>query len=228
MQIAAENPVTRQWWQPAWMTPLAVLIVAFMAFSVPPYLSLDPARSRVPQAEGFAPHYPLLVAHVVFASVAMVTGCFQIWPWFRRRYTAWHRMMGRLYVLGGVVPAGILGLIIGAVSPFGPTIRASNVLLALVWLTCTIAGFRMALQGRYVEHRRWMTRSVVLTMSVITNRIWAVIFTIILVPQLPTTFGGNEALMVQTIAGVSGWLGWVLPLLVAEWWVVERRPMAAA
>ena len=227
MQIAAENPVMRRWWQPAWMAPLAVLVVGFIAFSIPPYLSLDPTRSRVPQTEGFAPHYPLLVAHVVFGSVAMVTGCFQIWPWFRRRYLGTHRMMGRLYVFGGVVPAGIMGLTIGAVSPFGPTIRASNVLLALVWLTCTIAGFRMARQGRFIEHRRWMIRSVVLTMSVITNRIWAVIASIILIPQLPTTFGGNEAWMVQTIAGLSGWLGWVLPLLVAEWWIVERRPTPA-
>jgi len=224
VQIAMENRTDGQWWRPLWMTPLAVVVVAFIVFSAPPYLSFDPARSRVPQTEGFAPHYPLLVAHVVFASVAMVTGCFQIWPWFRRRYVTAHRVMGRVYVLGGVVPAGLMGLIIGAVSPFGPVIRASNVLLALVWLTCTMAGFRMARQGRFVEHRRWMTRSVALTLSVITNRIWAVIFTIVLLPQLPTTFGGNETLMVQTIAGLSGWLGWVIPLLVTEWWIVERRP----
>jgi hypothetical protein len=67
-----------------------------------------------------------------------------------------------------------------------------------------------------------MTRSFALTMSIITNRVWAVIFTIVLAPQLSTTFGGNEALMIQTIAGLSGWLGWVLPLLAAEWWLVER------
>ena len=42
-------------------------------------------------------------------------------------------------------------------------------------------------------------------------------------PQLATTFGGNEALMVQTIAGLSGWLGWVLPLLITEWWLDARR-----
>jgi hypothetical protein len=80
----------------------------------------------------------------------------------------------------------------------------------------------MAHQHRFVEHRRWMVRSFALTMSVITNRIWAVIATIVLAPELTTTFGGNEMLMVQTIAGLSGWLGWVLPLLVAEWWLVER------
>jgi len=29
--------------------------------------------------------------------------------------------------------------------------------------------------------------------------------------------------MIQSIAGLSGWLGWVLPLLVAEWWLDTRR-----
>jgi type II secretory pathway component PulF len=62
-----------------------------------------------------------------------------------------------------------------------------------------------------------MTRSVVLTFSVITNRVWTVIWVIVLVPQLDTTFGGNQRLMIQTIAGLSGWLGWVIPLVVAEW-----------
>ena len=49
---------------------------------------------------------------------------------------------------------------------------------------------------------------------------------IALVPQLQTTFGGNEALMVQAIAGLSGWLGWVLPLLAAEWFL-DARPVPA-
>jgi len=62
---------------------------------------------------------------------------------------------------------------------------------------------------------------VVLTLSIITNRMWAVVWVITLVPQLQTTFGGNEALMIQSIAGLSGWLGWVLPLLVAEWWLSD-------
>ena len=29
--------------------------------------------------------------------------------------------------------------------------------------------------------------------------------------------------MIQSIAGLSGWLGWVLPLLVTEWWLDTRR-----
>ena len=201
---------------------LAVAALAFIAFALPPYLSLDPARSRIPPPAGVPAYYPLLVVHVVFASIAMATACVQMSPWIRQVRPSWHRLSGRIYIFAGVLPAGLSGLVIGVLTPFGPIIRASNVLLAVLWLTCTLVGFRMAMQGRYADHRRWMVRSITLTLSIIANRIWAVVFTLTLGPQLHTTFGGNEMLMVHAIAGLSGWLGWALPLLIVEWWVVER------
>lgn len=198
---------------------LIIIAIAFIAFSLPPYLTLDPGRSRIPPPEGIAFYYPLLVSHVLFATVAMLTCCVLIWTWFRERYPAAHRIIGRVYVFGGAIPAGICGLIIGALSPFGPVLRASNVLLAILWLIFTISGFRMGRQHRFFEHRRWMIRSFALTMSVISNRVWAVIMIVVLMPQLNTTFGGSELLMIQTVAGLSGWLGWTIPLLIAEWWL---------
>jgi uncharacterized membrane protein YozB (DUF420 family) len=200
---------------------LGAVALAFIAFALPPYLTLDTAKSRIPPPPGVPAYFPLLVAHVVFASVAIATAIVQIVPAIRSRFPASHRRSGRLYVWLGVLPAGLTGLVIGVLTPFGPVLRASNVLLALLWLTCTFAGFRMARAGRYADHRRWMLRSVTLTLSIITNRVWAVIFTLALVPQLDTTFAGNESLMVQTIAGLSGWLGWVLPLLAVEWWLID-------
>jgi len=129
--------------------------------------------------------------------------------------------MGRVYVFGGVLPAAIAGLAIGAMSPFGPVVRASNMLLAVAWLACTITGFRMGRQRRLEEHRRWMIRSFVLTMSIVTNRVWAVVFVVVLSPQLTTTFNGNPLLLGQAVAGLSAWLGWVIPLLVVEWWLID-------
>lgn len=210
---------SKRWWKRPWVTPLIIVAIAFIAFSLPPYLTLDPSKSRIPLPKGFPFYYPLLVGHVLFATVAMLTCCILIWTWFRDRYPATHRIIGRVYVFGGAIPAGIIGLIIGAISPFGPVLRASNVLLAILWLIFTISGFRMGHQHRFFEHRRWMLRSFALTMSVISNRVWSVIMIIVLVPQLNTTFGGNETMMIQTIAGLSGWLGWVIPLLIAEWWL---------
>jgi hypothetical protein len=208
--------------RPWTIAPLLLVAIAFVAFSLPPYLTFDPARSRVPVGDAVRGYYPLLVAHVIFGSIALLTACLQIWPWLRTRFPDVHRRTGRVYVFAGVLPAGAIGLVIGALTPFGPVLRASNVVLALVWLVVTITGYRAGRQYRLADHRRWMIRSVVLTLSIITNRVWAVVWVIVLVPQLETTFGGNEALMVQSIAGLSAWLGWVLPLLVAEWWLDTR------
>jgi hypothetical protein len=204
------------WWRRPWVAPLAVVALMFVAFSLPPYLTLDPARSRVPQPDGFDLHYPLLVAHVVFGSIALLTCWLQVWPWFRRRHRTAHRRVGRLYVFGGVLPAGVLGLVIGATSPFGPVVRVSNVMLAGLWLAVTITGYRMTRQRRYVEHRRWMIRSFALTVSIITNRIWGVMWFLVLSPRL------DGAALTETVAGLSAWLGWTVTLLVAEWWL--ERP----
>jgi hypothetical protein len=74
------------------------------AVSVPRYLTLDPSRSLVPQPAEFPLHYPLLVAHVVFGSVAMMTCGFQVWPSFRRHHPEAHGRMGRIYVFGASCP----------------------------------------------------------------------------------------------------------------------------
>ena len=224
---------TRRWWRRPWVFPLGALVAIFLAFSLPPYLSFDPARSRVPQPPSLGvAHYWILVPHVLFGSIALGSAVVQIWPWFRRRFPVAHRRIGRLYVFGGVLPAGVAALTVGTFTPYGPVTRASDVVLALLWMTVTVTGWRMARRRRYGEHRRWMVRSFALTASIITNRIWSVVFAIALAPQLDTTFHGDEGLMVWTIAAASAWLGWTIPLLVAEWWLERdraprRRPVVA-
>ncbi|MFI7422093.1 DUF2306 domain-containing protein [Nonomuraea sp. NPDC049684] len=214
-----------RWWRRPWVAPLAVLAIAFVAFSLPPYLSLDPSRSRVPAPDFFPPHFAVLSLHVIFGSIAMISCCLQVWPWFRARHPRAHRMIGRVYVFGGCLPGGLLGLVVSLATPFGPVTRASGVVLALLWLGCTLAGWRMARQRRFVDHRRWMIRSFALTMSIITNRLWGAVFVITLSPQLDTTFHGDQALLAATVGALSAWLGWVLPLLFAEWWL-ERGDAA--
>jgi hypothetical protein len=152
----------------------------------------------------------------------MLFGWLQIWTGLRRRHPALHRLTGRVYVFGGVLPAGATALAVAAMGQFGPALIASNLLLALLWLACTLIGFQMGLMRRFAEHRRWMTRSYVLTFSIMTNRLWGPLLAITLAPQVPTTFNGDVELMFHAVAGLSAWLGWVVPLVAAEWWVIGR------
>lgn len=208
-----------RWWRRPWIAPFAIVACVFVVFSLPPYLTGDPAQSRVAPPAAVALFYPFLVGHVVFGAVALLTSCFQVWPWFRDQHRAAHRVIGHVYVFGGVVPAALMALPVAAMSPFGPVARASNVLLGLLWLAFTLMGYRMMLRGDYAAHRRWMIRSFALTASIITNRIWGAGAYFALAPQLDTTFGGNEQLFAWIIAGLATWLGWVLPLLVSQWWL---------
>ncbi len=197
------------------MGPLAFVVLAFVAFSLPPYLTGDRATARVQSDWG--PHHPLLVLHVVFASVAILTCVPQVWPWFRGRFPVWHRRVGSVHVWAGVLPAGVSGWVIGYMTPFGPVAWSSNVLLATLWLLFTWLGWRAARRREFRDHRKWMIRSFALTVSIISNRIWGVVAFLVLDGRIPAED------MQNTIAGISTWVGWVVPLLIAQWWL-ERKP----
>ena len=209
-------------WRHPWIVPLLLVVAAFLAFSVPPYLTLDSSLSRLAPPEGNHIYYPLLVAHVLFGTVAMATACFQIWPAFRARHRRGHRITGRIYVFGGALPAGLLGLYIGWHTVAGPSVRVANLVGSALWLTVTIIGLRMARQRRYGDHRKWMSRSFALTMSIILSRVINVIATIALTPQVDTTFGGSEELMQYSALSIGVWLSPLLLLLLTEW-LLDRR-----
>ncbi|TDV56541.1 DUF2306 domain-containing protein [Actinophytocola oryzae] len=214
----------RTWWRRPWIGPLFLVAAAFLAFSVPPYLTLDPSLSRLEPPEGNDVYYPLLVAHVLFGAVAMVTACFQIWPAFRNTHRRGHRLTGRLYVFGGALPAGVLGLYIGWHTTAGPSVRVANLVGSALWLTVTIIGLRMARQGRYGDHRRWMSRSFALAMSIVLSRVVNVVATIVLTPQVDTTFGGSEELMRYSAVSIGVWLSPLLLLLLTDWLLERRQP----
>ena len=214
------------WWRRTWIAPLMFVAAAFLAFSVPPYLTFDPANSRLEVPEGNDLYYPLLVAHVLFGTVAMATACFQIWPAFRARHRWGHRITGRVYVYAGALPAGVLGLYIGWYTSAGPSVRVANLVGSALWLIVTIVALRMVRQRRYDEHRRWMSRSFALAMSIAFSRVINIVSTIVLTPQVDSEFGGNEQLMKNTAISIGVWLSPLLLLLLADWLLERRKPGA--
>lgn len=200
---------------------LALIVTAFLAFSLPPYLRGD---SRVPPT--FDLHYPLLVAHVLLASVAMFAAVAQIWPGLRIRRPVLHRTVGRIYVVA-TLPAASSALVIGALTPFGPILAVSNIVLATLWLWFTVAGFRAVRQRRFVAHRRHMIRSAALALSIITNRIWTPLLAVTLQPLQHSVFRGDEQAFTWLVAGLVGWLGWTVPLTVVQWWLSRTRHVSS-
>ena len=174
----------------------------FLAYSLPPYFT---GGTRVPAT--FALHYPLLVGHVMFASVAMVSAVAQIWPGLRDAHPASapprrtglrrHRDPGR-GVRDGHRRA----------TPFGPILAVSNVLLASLWLWFTSTATSPGAARRFARASPHMVRSATLALSIITNRIWTPMLFITLQPLQDSVFGGNEEHFLWVVAGIgAGWAG---------------------
>ncbi|WP_319445685.1 MULTISPECIES: DUF2306 domain-containing protein [unclassified Mycobacterium] len=202
-----------------WSAVLLFVVTAFLVLSLPPYLTVDPARSRVPSTFGL--HYPLLIAHIALATVAIVTALVQSSPGVRARWPRVHRRAGRVYVLAALLAAAF-GMVIGAATPFGSILAVSNVVLAALWLWFTVNGYVAARRRRFAAHRRHMLRSVTLAFSIITNRIWSPILYLALQSLRDTVFGGDEQRFIWLVAGLSGWLGWTVPLVAVSWWLTRR------
>jgi hypothetical protein len=210
------QPAVRRPTRRPWLILLAGVVVGFLIYSLPPYVSLDPAQARTILDEGFAWHYPLLVVHITAGSIAMVTVCLQVWPWLRRTYPAVHRTSGRIYVFAGALPASLVSLII---LPFTavPVGAVGAAITAVLWFGTTVTGYVRIRQRRYLEHRRWMIYSFALAISIIWGRIVGV-------GLVELTAGWNIDPVVY--AELAGWLGTVINLFVAQWWLERtgKRP----
>lgn len=112
---------------------LVLLTVAFLAFSIPRYATLDPAQARLPIPSGYPWYFAGLVGHILFGTVALLAACLQTWPWLREARPRIHRLSGRIYVFGGVVPAGVVVLTITPFGMWGANQQVANTTLALLW-----------------------------------------------------------------------------------------------
>lgn len=217
---AAPRPKTA-WWRRPWVAPLALVVAGFLVYSVPPYLTLDPAQSRVPAPAGFAAHYWFLVAHITFGTIAIVGVVLQIWPWLRRTHPVVHRRVGRVYVFAGALPSAVMAGIIGAVSPFGPVVGALDVVAALLWLGFTLAGWRAIRQRRYADHRKWMVRSFAMTMNTLMSRALSPIAFLLVMPRVD-----DKEELILTAGTLSAVLSVLSLLLLSQWWL-DRKPATA-
>jgi uncharacterized membrane protein YozB (DUF420 family) len=213
------------WWRRPWIVPLMFAVAAFLAFSVPPYLTFDPANSRLEPPPGNELYYPFLVTHVLLGTVCMTIACFQVWPAFRTKHRRGHRITGRVYVFA-VIPAALLGLYIGWYTSAGPSVRVANLVGSTLWLVFTVAAYRMARQRRYDEHRRWMARSFALAMSIAFSRVINIPAMIVLTPRVEETFGGNQQLMENAAVSIGVWLSPLLLLVFTDWLLERRKPGA--
>jgi uncharacterized membrane protein len=193
-----------------WVGAVSSVIIALISYRyLVPHIPIPASISGNLMAR------PWLFVHAGLASTALITGPWQFLPRLRARVPRLHRWLGRIYIFSCVV-GGTGGLLLAGGTTAGPIARAGFGLLAVVWLVVNVQGLRLAMTGRYAEHRQWMIRSFALTFGAVLLRVYLPISQVM----------GIEFM---TAYRAISWLAWVPNLVLAELYIrgLPRFPRSA-
>lgn len=201
----------RRWWV-GW-TVMAVLGVGVAAFSLPYYVDGDPETTRIPSNPAFTSHQLWVAMHAVPGVLALAIGPFQFLSRFRREHPAWHRWLGRVYLVSVLVGA-VVAVPTALISTSGIAAQAGFLLLSAAWTYTAVMAYRTARARQFQLHRVWMIRSYSLTFAAVMLRVFLGIG--VLAMQVWPHLSFHE------IYTASAWSGLLVSYVVAEWFVVQR------
>jgi len=150
--------------------------------------------------------------HIFSVPFVLLNGLILLNESIRRRFSAWHRWLGRVQVvvlLALVLPSSA----VMACNAFGGWPAGSSFLtLSAATAACAIIGVAYARHHRFDHHRRWMLRCYVLICSAVTLRLISGAAGLIGVPS-------PEAAYI-----IAAWVSWLIPLAVFE--ITQHRQNA--
>jgi hypothetical protein len=157
----------------------------------------------------------VIMGHVAGGSLALLTGPFQLWAAFRKRYRRAHRVMGRVYVsatcVGALCALALATTTAPAVNwPYALSLH----MLASVWLASGLLAFRTAVQKRFKQHEEWAIRSYIATVAFVAQ---ALSFELPFVVRLGTF---------AEIAATLIWFSWTVPMLAYDYLRLLRQRVA--
>lgn len=204
----------KSWW---------ILIIVSLGVMIPfmyPYVTLDPAKSRVAITSATI-QYPILVTHIVLAFIALVAGFLQFVDRIRLNNPRVHRNIGRIYV-GSVLISGLLAFVLYFYA--GNFTKALAFLsLGVFWLFTTWKAYRKAARRRFDEHRIWMIRSFGITLVAVVARILVPVILFSYVIFNGFTLPGGREQMIEEILKVNIWVGLILNIVIVEWMILNRK-----
>lgn len=183
------------------------IAVHFIVHYALPYFGFDPAFFK-----GFWPHRTQLIFHICGGIVTLCCGPLQFWTGLRRRAMNFHKLTGKLYLLG-VAVGSIGGYSLAVYSQphgFGVAIMA----MSTAWIITTGIAYAAILRGLVNLHKEWMVRSYLVTFAFVTIRLL-----IDTLPRITSLLGGSIPERVINVV----WISWLFPLVVFELILQTRK-----
>ena len=188
------------WWFGLLLMIGVFLVVRFLLVYAIRYRSFDPQI----YGDAYWPRRYGLVMHLIGGSIAILTGPPQLLLGETRLFMNWHRTICKVYLAGvtlGCLSAYYLAL---TSTDVGWVFASGLFALGVAW-TITTGMAYLAIHRRLFElHREWMIRSYLVTLAFVFFRLF---------DEVAGWLGvGGPVERLEAAA----WLGWAVPLLIAE------------
>jgi len=152
--------------------------------------------------------------HVYTSMFALMAGFTQFSASILRNNKALHRKIGYAYIIVVLFISGPASLVMSWYANGGLSSRVSFLMLGTLWIYFTARAWQKAMKGEYKSHRAYMIRSYALTLSAISLR------------AIKWLLASGFHLPPMEIYRTVAWTGWVLNLLVAEYFIINRLKSA--
>ncbi len=189
--------------------------ITIIGFSVYFYVItiLDYRGGYVPEnfKRGFFDSKIWFIGHIAGASAALLLGPLQFWKNFRTKYMKYHRIAGKIFIIGSLI-AAVCAFRINLMYDCKPC-RVSLGILSVIWLACTAAAWWAIKNKNIKAHRQFMVRSYTAALAFVFIRLFPLLGYKAIFPFLDTTIERRTT---------AEWLCWVIPFLIIEvymvWW----------
>ncbi len=203
MQSVPSKALERLW------RVLAALLICKVTVSVlwnyRDYLPPDFSAAFLIGREGyfFGSYSWAFYPHILAGPCTLIIGLLLLSERFRRRFPKWHRILGRIQVACVLLLVAPSGLWMARYAETGAVAAVGFATLAILTGASAVLGWRLAVQRRFAEHRRWMWRCYILLCSAVVLRLLGGLATVADVgADWPYQF--------------AAWISWMVPLSIFE------------
>lgn len=165
---------------------------------------------------GFLDSKIWFIGHIAGASASLLLGPFQFWNSIRNKYPKYHRLAGKIFIVGSLI-AAVGAFRLNLMYDCKPC-RISLGILSILWLVTTFIAWWAITQKNIKAHRQFMVRSYTAALAFVFIRLFPLLGYENVFPFLETQMERRTT---------AEWLCWVIPMLMVEIYLVWR-PMLIA
>ncbi|MFT6871062.1 MAG: putative membrane protein [Roseivirga sp.] len=114
-----------------------------------------------------------VISHLIGGTLALFLGPLQFFKWLRNKYLSFHRLSGKIYIVGAFI-AGLSALRLSLISSC-VSCRVSLLILAILVLFTTFSAWWTVKNKNLKAHQQFMVRSYICVLSFVAVRIGGII-----------------------------------------------------